>query len=92
MPSRSSAGVDLPGGRARERVHELGQTFEREIFALQRNQNAVRRGQRIDREQAERWRAIDEDVIAVVAGAFEQGAFRRAFRAQIPRPIRLRPR
>src|SRR5262245_18759013 len=40
----------------------MSQSLERIELALQRHENAIRRGQRIDRQKAERRRAIDDDV------------------------------
>ena len=44
-------------------IQQLRQPFQRIIFALQRYEQAVGQRQRIDREQAERRRAIDKDII-----------------------------
>ena len=52
---------------ALDRLQQLAQSFEREEFALQRHQQRIGRGQRIERQQAERRRAIDEaDVVTGV--------------------------
>ncbi|GCC48493.1 hypothetical protein chiPu_0032560, partial [Chiloscyllium punctatum] len=44
------------------RLQQLRQTFEREELALQRHQDRVRRGHRIDGKQIERGRAVDQHV------------------------------
>ena len=45
-----------------DRRQELGQTFEREKLALQRNEHAIARRQGIDRQQIERRRTIHQDI------------------------------
>ena len=44
-----------------DRVHEQGDAAQGEELALQRDDHAVRGGQRVDGEQAERGLAVDED-------------------------------
>jgi hypothetical protein len=46
---------------ALDHLENFRESFEREVFALQRNQHGVGRGQRIRHEHAERRRAIDQD-------------------------------
>ena len=46
-------------------LEQLRQTFEREELALQRHQDRVRRRHRVDGEQIERRRAIDQHVAVV---------------------------
>ena len=46
---------------------EIREAFEREIFAVQRNQHGVSRDESVERQQAERGRAVDEDVVVRVA-------------------------
>src|SRR3954454_4477356 len=46
-----------------ERVLELDQPAQRQVLALHRNDDAVGSGQGVDREQAERRRGVDEDVL-----------------------------
>ena len=58
----SSAGFSA-AAHAPHRADEIGEAFEREVLAVQRNQHGVGRDQRIQREQAERRRAVDEDVV-----------------------------
>ena len=59
---------------AAHRADELGEPFEREVLAVQRNQHGVGRDQRVQRQQAERRRTVDEDVVELVRG----GAQRRS--------------
>ena len=50
-----------------ERRHQVGQPLERVIFALHRDQNAVGGAEGVQREQLERGRAVDENVVVAVA-------------------------
>ena len=54
------------------RRDEIGETFEREVLAVQRNQHAVGGDERVQREQAERGRRVDEDEVECVAQRREQ--------------------
>ena len=45
------------------RADEIGETFEREVLAVERNQHGVGGDERVQRQQAERRRAVDEDVV-----------------------------
>ena len=51
----------------RERVLELDEPAQREVLALHRHDHAVGRDERVDRQQAERRRRVDEDVVVAVA-------------------------
>ena len=62
----SSAGLS-DGAHAAHRADEIGEPFEREVLAVQRNQHGVGGDERVERQQAERRRAVDEDVVEVVA-------------------------
>ena len=55
------------GADAAHRADEIGEAFEREVLAVQRNQDRVGGDERVQRQQAERRRAVDEDVVEVVA-------------------------
>ena len=55
------------GAHAPERADEIGEALEREVLAVQRNQHRVGGDERVEREQAERRRAVDEDVVEAVA-------------------------
>ena len=61
----------------RERVLELDEPAEREVLALHRDDDAVRGGQGVDRQEAERRRRVDEDVV-VAASHGEQRLLQRA--------------
>ena len=62
------------GADAAHRADEIGEAFEREVLAVQRNQHGVGGDERVQREQAERRGAIDEDVIVLVAERRDEGA------------------
>ena len=51
----------------RERVLELHEPAQRQVLALHRHDHAVGRDERVDRQQAERGRRVDEDVVVAVA-------------------------
>ncbi len=48
-----------------DRRHQVGEALERVVLALQRDEHAVGRVERVHREQAQRRRAVDEDVVEV---------------------------
>ena len=60
------------GAHAAHRADEIGEPFEREVFAVQRNQHGVGGDERVQRQQAERRRTVDEDVVVVVAHRAKQ--------------------
>ena len=69
----SSAG--LSAARTRRSVRdEIGETLEREVLAVERNQHGVGGDERVEREQAERRRRVDEDVVEAVAQRIERRA------------------
>jgi hypothetical protein len=45
------------------RVHQLREAFQCVVFTLERDEDGVRRSQRVQRQQAQGRRAIDEDVV-----------------------------
>ena len=45
-----------------DRLQQLRQTFEREELALQRDEDRIRRGHRVDRDEIERRRTIDQHI------------------------------
>ena len=57
-----------------QRRHEIGESFEREIFAVQRDEHGFGGDERVQRQQAERRRAVDEDVIEAIAERREKSA------------------
>ena len=65
MPRTSSAGLrfDL---HQRDVAEQLAQTLERVVLALDRDDHVVGRGEPVDRQQAERRRAVDEGEVVVV--------------------------
>ena len=67
----SSAGLSA-GAHAAHGADEIGEAFEREVLAVQRNEHAIGGDERVQREQAERRRAVDEDVVELVAQRLEQ--------------------
>ena len=46
-------------------IQQLGDSFERKILTLDRDNHGVRCGQRIDGDQTQRGRAVDEDIVVV---------------------------
>ena len=46
-------------------VEQLTEAFQRVVLTLDRDQHLVRRDERVDREQAQRRRAVHEDVVHV---------------------------
>ena len=49
-----------------QRGHQVAQALQREIFALHGDQHAVRRAQGVERQQLQRGRAVDEDIVVFV--------------------------
>ena len=49
------------GADAAQRRHEIGKSLEGEVLAMERDQHSVRGDERVQRQQAERWRAVDDD-------------------------------
>ena len=76
---------------ARNDAGQLRQAFERVVFGLHRNDALVCGGQRVDREQAERRRTIDQHEIVAIGDRRERLAA-AAFRATSPRRVRFRRR
>ena len=56
-----------------QRADEIGQTFQRVILALHRDQHAVGGAERIKREQIERRRTINQDVIVLIGDRCNRG-------------------
>ena len=65
---------------AAQRGDEIGEPFEREVLAVERNQHGVGGDERVEREQAERRRRVDEDVVEAVAQRRRASARRRRSR------------
>src|SRR5688500_5908053 len=53
---------------AAQRGDELRDAFEREVLALEGYQHRVGGGERVDREQPQAWRAVDEYVVVFARG------------------------
>ena len=68
-----------------DRFEQLAQTVQSKKVGLQRQKDIVHRRQRVDRQDAERRRAIDQHVVEVVL------RLRRAYRAGSLRGRRRRP-
>ena len=45
-----------------ERLHQLGYALQREVLALHRDEYTVGSHERVQCEQAERWRTVQQDV------------------------------
>ena len=56
---------------ALHRRHQLRKPLEREVLALQRNEQRVGRDEHVERDQRQRRRAIDEDVVVAIANGFK---------------------
>jgi hypothetical protein len=48
-------------------LQKLRQSFEREELTLQWHENRICCGHRVDRQQVERWRTVDQDVIEILS-------------------------
>src|SRR5262245_2937423 len=57
---------------APQRPDEFRQSFEREVFAVERDQRRVSRDQTIERQQSERWRTVHDDVVVRIPNALEE--------------------
>ena len=77
-------------------VEQLAEPLERVVLALDRDEHLARRHERVDRQQAERRRAVDEDVVECSYSRLreERVERRRAAAARAPRatPVRSRRR
>ena len=49
-----------------------GEPLEREVFAVERNQHGVGGDERVEGEQAERGRCVDQDEVEAIAQRIEQ--------------------
>ena len=58
----------------RNGVHELRQSFQSIIFALDRDDRAVCRGKCVDGQKPQRGRAVDEDIVKISLDLFQRGA------------------
>ena len=55
-----------------DRVEQLPQAFEREVLGLDRDQHGVRRRERVERQEAQARRAVDDDEVVGAARARER--------------------
>ena len=62
------------GADAAQRRDEIGEPFEREVLAVERNEHGVGGDERVEREQPERRRRVDEDVVEAIAERVQDGA------------------
>ena len=53
------------------RAHQRAHALQREIFALNRDQHAVSRAERVERNHAQRRRAVDEDIVKLLPHALQ---------------------
>ena len=89
----SSAGLSA-AAHAPHRADEIGQPLEREVLAVQRDEHRVGGDQRVEREQSERRRTVDEDVVELRASG-SSTRWSRCSRSgigtsSISAPVRLR--
>ena len=56
---------------AAERGDEIGEPFEGEVLAVERNQHGIGGDERVEREEAERRRRVDEDVVEAIGAVVE---------------------
>ncbi len=68
QPLDLQSGIEI-GAHLLDRVDQIRQPFQRVVLALHGNHDRVRRGQGIHRDQIERGRAVDQDVVVI---RFEQ--------------------
>ncbi len=68
----------------RQRVLELDEAAQREVLGLHRHDHARRRDERVDRQQPERRRRVDQDVVVVVLDRRER-LLERALAADLAR-------
>src|SRR2546426_3689739 len=74
-----------------DRAHEVRQPLERVVLALHRDQHALCCSERVDGEQAEGRRAIDENEVVVAHDALERDLEPRLARLQFDQ-LDFRPR
>ena len=79
---------------AAQRGDEIGEPFEREVLAVERNQHRVGGDERVEREQAERRRRVDEDEVEAIAqrrpGSAQPALAIRSATSSTSAPVRLR--
>ena len=75
----SSVGIER-AAHAAQRGDEIGEAFEREVLAVERNQHGVGGDERVERQQPERRRRVDEDEVEVDRAAASRSVRRRRSR------------
>src|SRR5262245_52624094 len=70
---------------------ELGQPLQRQVLALERNQDRVGRGQRVYGQKPERGRTVDEDEVVLLADGCD-ASLEATFPGHQPHELHLRPR
>src|SRR5208337_192383 len=68
----------VEAANANQSVEQLGNPLQREVLALHRHDNGIRRYERVQGEQVKGWRTVKEDVVKLVAERlhpFSQGFF-----------------
>ena len=79
------------GAHAAHRADEIGEALEREVLAVQRNQHGVGGDEGVERQEAERRRAVDEDPV-VAARAAARAAAQALLAVAAAAPFRFRRR
>ena len=72
-PSISSDGIEREA-HAAQRADEIGEALEREVFAVQRDEDRVGGDERVQREQSERGRRIDDEEVEARSQRIEEAA------------------
>ena len=62
----------LLGTNALDAAHEVGKPLERIVFALHRNDDAVSRAQRVERQHRQARRTVDEHIVVLVELGLER--------------------
>jgi len=95
--SHQVGGLPYPGADLFDRVHEIDQTFQRQVVRRYRDDKEVRSGQGVDRQQPQGRRAVQDDD-AIVPQDRPQGGLQDHFptdyvrQGQVSRCQRHRPR
>src|SRR5882672_11622687 len=71
-PQEVETGIQLLSNELHGLLEQMGQSLERVELALQRDEHSIRRDERVDRQQTQRRRAIDDDVVIGGRDCFER--------------------